>query len=80
MDEVKGRVVQLGDENCSHTLEESSSVHVDSSSDGQDKTADVLGYAGIFLYTLHHQGQGGRASKKKNKEIGDVSIMKTQTL
>lgn len=64
MDEVKGNVVQLSDENRSHTLEESSSVHVDRRSDGQDKTADVLRYAVIFLHTLHHQGQSGRARKR----------------
>lgn len=61
LDEVKGRVVQLSDENGSHTLEESSSVHVDRRADGQDEAADVLGYAVIFLHTLHHQGQSGRA-------------------
>lgn len=73
MDEVKGSVVQLSDENSSHTLEESSAVHVDRRSNGQDETADVLGYAVIFLHTLHHQGQSGRA-KKQGKGGGEIDV------
>lgn len=42
LDEVEGNVVQLGNENSSHTLEKSSSVHVDCRSDGQNETTDVL--------------------------------------
>lgn len=42
LDEVKGNAVQLSNENSSHTLEESGSVHVDRRSDGQDEAADVL--------------------------------------
>lgn len=54
IDEVKRSVVQLSDENCSDTLEERSSVHVDRRSDGKDKTANRLGYAVFLLHTLHH--------------------------
>ncbi len=72
LDEVKGSVVQLSDENSSHTLEESSAVHVDRRADGQDETADVLRYTVIFLHTLHHQGQSGRAKKKETR--GGVSV------
>lgn len=64
MNKVERSVVQLCDENSSHTLKESSSVHVDCRSDGQDEAADVLGYTVIFLHTLHHQGQCGRAEKE----------------
>lgn len=42
LDEVEGNVVQLGNENSSHTLEKSSSVHVDCRPNGQNETADVL--------------------------------------
>lgn len=66
LNKVERIVVQLSDENSSHTLEESSSVHVDRSSNGQDKAADVLRYAVIFLHTFHHQRQGGRAEKGVN--------------
>ena len=65
LDEVEARVVQLSDENSSNTLEESGSVHVDCCSDGQDETANVLGHAVIFLHTLHHQGQSGRAREQE---------------
>lgn len=67
MNKVERIVVKLSDENSSHTLEESSSVHVDCCSDGQDKAGNVLGYTVIFLHTLHHEGQGGRAEKEVNK-------------
>lgn len=63
LDEVQGNVIELSDENCSHALEESGSVHVDRRSDGQDKSADVLGHAVLFLHALHHEGQRGRAEK-----------------
>lgn len=42
LDEVQGNVVQLSNENSSHTLEEGGSVHVDRRADGQDETANVL--------------------------------------
>jgi len=67
LDEVKGRVVQLSNENRGNTLEESSTVHVNRCPDGQDEAADVLGYSVIFLHTLHHEGQSGRAGKTGNK-------------
>lgn len=64
LDEVKGNIVQLSDENRSHTLEESSSVHVDCRSNGQNKTADVLRYTVIFLHTLHHHRQSCRTREQ----------------
>lgn len=42
LDEVEGNLVELSNENSSHTLEKSSSIHVNSCANGQDKTADVL--------------------------------------
>lgn len=74
LDEVKGKVVQLSDENCSHTLEESSSVHVDRCTNGQDETTDVLGYAVIFLHTLHHKGQSGGAKKQRIRAVEDMKV------
>lgn len=75
LDEVKGHVVQLRDEDRGHTLEQSSSVHVDRRSDGKDETADALRHAIVLLHTLHHQGQGGRA---KEQETGGMCMKATK--
>lgn len=65
LDKAEGNVVELSDENCSHTLEKSRAVHVDRSTDGQDEAADLLGDAVVFLHTLHHQGESGGAEKQQ---------------
>lgn len=65
MDKVEAHVVQLSDENSSHALKEGGAIHVDGCADGQDKAADVLGHAVIFLHALHHEGQRGRAEEQE---------------
>lgn len=69
LDEVKGNVVQLCNENCGHALKESRTVHVDRCSNGQDEAADVLGYAILFLHALHHERQRGRAKKQETMAV-----------
>lgn len=54
---VEVDIVQLGNEYSSNALEDSSSIHVYSSSDGQDKTADPFVYTIILLNTFNHGGQ-----------------------
>ena len=64
LDKVERNVVELSDENCSHTLEKSRAVHVDRGADGQDKAADLLGDAVLLLHTLYHQRESGGAEKR----------------
>ena len=60
-------VVELGDEDGRHTLEDGGTVHVDSGADGQDETADAFVHAVVFLHTLDHGGQGRRADRERSE-------------
>lgn len=60
-------VVQLGDEDSGHTLEDGCPIHVDSRADGEDEAADSLVHAIVLLHTLHHGRQGCRAEGTKVK-------------
>ncbi len=64
LDEVQRDSVQLSDEHRSYALEAGGSVHVDSRSDGQNESADVLGHTIVLLHTFHHKGQRGRTDEK----------------
>lgn len=52
---VQGSLVELCNEHCGHTLEERSTIHVDSGTNWQDEAADLLGDTILLLHALHHQ-------------------------
>lgn len=54
---VELHIVELGNEYSSNALEDSGSIHVYSSSDWQDKTADPFVHTIVLLNTFHHGGQ-----------------------
>ena len=68
-------VVELGDEDGRHTLEDGRSVHVDGGSDGEDEATDALVHAVVFLYRFHHGGQRRRAGgTRREKLCVDASV------
>lgn len=50
-------IVELSNEHGSNALEDSGSIHVYSSSDWQDKTADPFIHTIVLLNALNHRGQ-----------------------
>lgn len=50
-------IVELGNEYGSDALEDSGAIHVYSSSDRQDETADPFVHTIVFLNTFNHRGQ-----------------------
>ena len=73
---IQSVVVQLGDEDGSHSLVEGRAVHVDGGPDGQDKARYPLVDAVVFFGTAEGDGQGGRARgmSSRSMKIGRAHV------
>lgn len=59
MPSIEIKVVQLSNENRSHALENSSSIHVHSSTNRQNKPANSLVYSVVLFNALDHRWKSG---------------------
>lgn len=78
---VQVQVINLSNENGSHSFVEGGAIHVDGGAHGKDETCHSFVHVVVFFETSKGDGKGSRAGAKtqKQKAMNDISCpLKTQ--